>query len=186
MSLTHLLEAITAQANDKIAAFTRASEERLTAAKSRHETTLQERRASILSQVEERKTLLRSKSETHAQLSRRTAVLQARHQLIDDVFATVLDTLVALPDQKVEPLLRHLLSSLPKTGTVLPAKKHVHVLQTLLHGSSLHLGEAIQAKGGFIFQSDTFDRTCTFEHLVLTEMRNAKELWVSRELSKSS
>lgn len=186
MSLPHLLDAITAQANDEIASMKRASDARLAEATARQQASIAERKASIAKQVEDRKTMLRAKAETHAQLSRRSSVLQARQRLIDEIFAAVLAALAALPEQKVESLLKHLIAGLPKEGTLRPAKKHAALLQKLLHGTHVKMGEPIDAVGGFVFESSTIEKTCTFEHLVANELRNRKELWVSRELSRLS
>jgi len=183
MSLQHLLAAITEQATSELAAYKRASDERLSAAKARQKASVVERTAAIGKQVEDRKTLLRAKAETHAQLSRRASVLQARQRLIDEIFDAVLAAVGAVPEQKIESLLKRLLTSMPKTGTIRPAKKHAALIQKLLNGSELQLGEPINATGGFVFESETIEKTCTFEHLISNELRSQKELWVSRELS---
>jgi vacuolar-type H+-ATPase subunit E/Vma4 len=183
MSLANLLDAITAQANDEIAAFKQASDNRLAAAKTHHAMAISECQGAILTQVEQRKTMLRAKSETHANLQGRSAVLKARQAIIDEMFQSALEKLSALPEQKVENLLMRLLSALPSKGIVRPTVKHAGIIKRLLQNSALQIGEPINASGGFLFQNDIQERTCTFEHLVQNELRSAKELWVAKQLS---
>lgn len=181
MSLQHLLTAITAEANAEIAKAENAAALRMSQKQESSAEALAKRKAEMDDQVEKRKAMLRAKAETHAKLSTRSAVLKRKQEKIDEVFDTALERAASLSDKEVEPLLSALLKTLPKDGEVRPSKKHEALVKKLASGMTI--GQPIDAKGGFLFVSPTQERNCTFEHLILQELRARKELDVSRALA---
>jgi vacuolar-type H+-ATPase subunit E/Vma4 len=180
MSLQHLLDAITAHANEEITKAENAAALRMSQKKEAQTKALSARMAEIDDQVEKRKTMLRAKAETHAKLSTRSGALSHKQGKIDEVFATVMEQASALTDKDVEPLLAALIKSLPNDGEIRPAKKHEALIKKL--AGNRQVSASIDAKGGFLFVSKTQERNCTFEHLILTELRARKELDVARAL----
>ncbi|MEQ1849480.1 MAG: hypothetical protein ABL890_02735 [Candidatus Peribacteraceae bacterium] len=181
MSLQHLLEAITSEAKHSVAQAENAAATRMSQKKEVQKKALGVRKQEIDDQVEKRKVFLRSKAETHAKLSMRAAVLTRKQENIDSIFSAAFESICALSDKEVEPLLSSLLGSLPQGGEIRPSKKHDALIKKLAQGRTI--GAPIDAKGGFLFVSATLERNCTFEHLVLSELRSRKELEVARALA---
>jgi len=117
---------------------------------------------------------------------RRNALLGKKRELLDRTYANAAEKLSTLPHEQVEPLIRACLKSIRDEGTVHPARGHEALVKNCADASRFHIGDPIDAKGGFRFVSEAKERDCTFEHLVSEVLRPATELEISRMLFSES
>lgn len=182
MALQDILDAISAQADQQIAEARSAHQKAITQMREASERSLARRRQEVAAQKEQKKKQLRAKAEAHAEALRRNAVLTKKQELLDRLFQKVTEELAAAPDGEVEDLLRACLKKIAQKGTIHASGKHAKLLKKLAPSEQFTMGKETNAKGGFLFISDTQEHDCTFEHLVAEMLRPQAELDVSHEL----
>ncbi len=182
MALQDIITAITAQADREIATLRDAHEQRTKSLRDRHQTNLVSVRSAMAEQVAKRKEQLLLKMKTHVQGERRNRLSSAKQAVIHAAFTETLARLSALPDEKVEPLLRTLLKRIKAKGVLQTSKRHEALLRKLAPSEQFSLEIDPHAKGGFRFVGKTSEADFTFEHLVHGVLRPWKELDIAHLL----
>ena len=184
MALSHILAAITAEADTQIAALASQHGTRMAEASAAHERALSELCATIQRHKNERMQQLRKRARDHMDMMRRHAILARKQEILDGFYASLVDAFASLPAEETERLLRSWIERLPAGGTILPSKAHEELLRTMVNGRTM--GAPISAKGGFRFESDREDRDYTYESLVTNVVRPDTEIDVARQLFKDA
>ncbi len=180
MALSHILAAITAEADAEIAAAERAhaiAVGELTAAHERATSTI---RSTVKQQKTDRLHQLKKRAEDHSDMMKRHAVLQRKQELLDEFYAAATKELSALPTAEAERLLSGWIAKLPKGGTIIPSKAHEQLLKKLAGDRAVL--PAINSVGGFRFVSEKEDRDYTYEFLVKNILRPETEIEVAGQL----
>lgn len=180
MALSHILAAITAEADAAIAAATKAHAAAVKDMSDAHERSVSSIRSTVKHQKSERLHQLKKRAESHTDMMQRHAVLQRKQELLDEFYASATRALVALPAAETERLFTAWIGKLPSNGTIIPSKTHEAILKKL-HGSHT-LAPAIHAAGGFRFVSEKEERDYTYEFLVKHLVRPETEIEVAGQL----
>ena len=182
MALQDILDAITAQADQQIADARKAHQQELTRMREQSERALATKKQETAVQKEEKKTQLRAKAEAYAQARKSSVILKKKQDLLDRAYEQALEKLTALPDEKVEPLLRWCVKQITAKGKIHPSKKHEKLLKKIAPSKQFSLEKATDAKGGFLFESTKQEQDFTFKHLVSEWLRPRTELDTSKKL----
>ena len=181
MAIDDILAAIAAKADQKIQQARAASKKHTTELREKHEREKHALKQSVAQQKEGRKTQLRAKVENHNAVMLKNAKLTKMQELLDRVYEETIEQVAGLSDDKLETLMKHCLKGISGKGVIHPAKNHKALLSKLID-SSMSLGDEIDAKGGFIFVSDTTEQDYTIEHLVKEILRPKTEMEISTML----
>jgi len=146
------------------------------------ERSLAKKKQEIAVQKEQKKTHLKAKAQAHAESAKRNTVLLKKQELLDRLYAKVTAELSALPENKVEELLRTCLKQISQKGIIYPSKKHAAALKKLAPSEQFTMGKESDASGGFLFVSDKQEYDFTFEHLVEEILRPETDLAISHEI----
>ncbi|MFA7682309.1 MAG: hypothetical protein WCX61_04755 [Candidatus Peribacteraceae bacterium] len=182
MALQDILAAISAQADRRITDARSKHQRSLTQLREESERALSTKKQELALQKTQRKAQMEAKAKTHAAMHERNGELKKKRELLDRTYAAVVEELAKLPDEKIEPLLRTCLKNITTKGTIHPSHKHEKLLTKLADSGRFTVGETIDAKGGFLFVSQTREQDCTLEHLVSEVLRPATELETSHML----
>lgn len=182
MALQDILEAITAQADQQIATSRSEHQKRVSHMREAAERNHAKKKQDVATHKEKKKTQMKMKAEVHGETMRRNTVLQKKRELLDRLYSKVTDQLAALPDDKVEPLLRACLKNISAKGTIHPSEAHAALLKKIAPSEQFTIEKNVKAKGGFIFSSAKTEQDFTFEHLVQEWLRPQTELDVSHNL----
>ncbi len=180
MALADILQAITDETDAQLAAIkseNKACEKTMNA---QHDAALAARRASAERDRQAQIAHLRSQAENQASMYARHAILGCKQDLLGELYASVIDALLALSAAETERMLKAFLSELPATGEIRPTKAHAPLLRKL--ATSHHIGEVIEARGGFRYIGSLEDRDYTFEFLVSELLRPATEITAARQM----
>ena len=180
MALSHILAAITAEADAQIADASAKHDAAVRSMNEGHAAAMRDVAASIKQKKQERMNQLRRRAEDHTEMLRRHAVLERKQSILDDFYDNVIRELAALPANKTEQLLSGWVKHLPKGGRILPSKIHEGVLKKI--GGGHEFGPSIAAKGGFRFEGEREDRDYTYEFLVAEILRPATEISVANQI----
>lgn len=180
MALSHILAAITVEADATIAAATRAHAAAVKDMADAHERAVQTIRSTVKHQKNERMHQLKKRAEDHTDMMKRHAVLQRKQELLDEFFGKVTKALAALPVAETERLLSSWVAKLPKGGTVIPSKIHEPILKKII--GDREMAPAMEGAGGFRFVSEKEDRDYTYEFLVKNILRPDTEIEVAGQL----
>lgn len=181
MALHDILSAIASEADKQIAALKAQHERTVTDAQAKASQELERLTADLESQKAQKSDQLSRKARQRAEQIRRNAVLQRKREMLDAVYASVLDKLTKESDATLEPMFAAFLAKLPG-GEILPAKKHEALLKKLASGKDFTIGETIDAKGGFRCISKTREEDFRLETIVQEVLRPRTELAVSQHL----
>lgn len=183
MALQDILDAITAEADQRIADARTAHQKRLSHLREESDRRILKKKQDINAQREEKKRQIRMKGEAAVTVRRRNMFLARKRSLLDAVYAHAEEALVALPEKQLRPLLERCLDLIEEVGTIRPAKVHASLLDTLLH-NRLHLtvGAPLDVSGGFLFVSDRAERDCTFATIVREQLRPRTETMAVTQL----
>lgn len=182
MALQDILDAISAQADQQIANARSTHQKAVTQKREASERSLAKRKQEVAAQKELKKQQLKSKTEAHAEALKRNAVLTKKQELLDRLFQKVTKELSATEEGQSEELMRVCLKKITLKGTIHPSEKHAKLLKKIAPSEQFTMGKETNAKGGFLFVSETQEYDFTFEHLVSEMLRPNTELDVSREL----
>lgn len=182
MALQDILDAIIAQADQKIADARSQQQRELTAKREETERRISKKKQEIAKQKEEKKEQLMQKAKTHASMRERNAELLSKQEQLDVLYSSVVDELGKAPDGKVEDLLRACLKQISEDGTIHPSKKHEDLLKKLAPSEQFKMGSTIESAGGFRFESKKQEFDFTFEHLVHDVLRPQTELETAHTL----
>lgn len=185
MALQDIITAITSQADHDIAALRGAHEHRVREMRTKHKGALDSLRSTMLRDVDTRKSQLLLKVKTHSAVERRNRISAVKQSVINAAFAEAIAMLAALPDDKVEPLLRACLKRIKGNGTLHPSKRHEALLKKIAPSEQFTIGPVTDAIGGFRFVGTTSEADYTFEHIVHGVLRQKKELDVAHLLFTS-
>ena len=181
MALHDILSAITAEADKQIAALKAQHERTIADAASRADHELDRVTADLDLQKAQKSEQLIRKARQNAEQIRRNALLQRKREILDTLYASVLDRLSQESDAVLEPLFAACLSRLTG-GEIRPAKKHLALLKKLSAGKGFTIGESIDALGGFRCISKTREEDCRLESIVQDLLRPRTELAISEQL----
>lgn len=181
MALTHIRQAITAEADATIKELATEHAAAVASQKDAHKQGLQNLRTSLQQQKTQKLHQLRSRAEGHANMLTRHAVLGRKQEILNDLYASVAESLAQQPEADLEKMLRNWIDTLPEGGKILPAKPHAALLKKLC-GSKYELGDPILATGGFRYVGKKEDRDCTFEFIVKEVLRPETEISVAAQL----
>jgi vacuolar-type H+-ATPase subunit E/Vma4 len=181
MALQHILDAIVNDANNRIQQINANSKKHLKDAQEASEKRLTDSRKRIAESVDQKKRQLKEKTLSYALMHKRKVLLENKQQHMDDLYNTVLQKLTELPKDHMEKLLKACLGTLPSSGIIRPSAAHEAMLKKLLP-KDYEMGEAIAARGGFIFSNDTQEYNFTFEHIVHNILRPATEVHIAHEI----
>lgn len=180
MALSHILAAITSEADAEILAAERAHALAVSDLTAAHERATGTIRSTVKQQKTERLHQLKKRAEDHSDMMRRHAVLQRKQELLDEFYAAATKELSALPAAETERLLSGWIAKLPKGGTIIPSKAHEQLLKKLAGDRAVL--PAINSVGGFRFVSEKEDRDYTYEFLVKNILRPETEIEVAGQL----
>lgn len=180
MAFHHILQALTSDADARIAAARTAQRAAIDAARADAENATLDRLAAIRAECERKKKNMERQVTAHAHMAARQAALAAKHRLVEDTYAKALEMLAGLDAKQTEALLSRLLASCPDGGVIRPAEPHAALLKKL--AGNREIGDAVKASGGFVFVSDKAERDCTYDSLVRDVLRPATELDVASTL----
>lgn len=182
MALQDILAAITAQADQRITDARTEHQRSLTQLREESERRIAKKKQELAVTKQERMRQLEAKAHTHALAQKRNAVLSAKKDLLDAVYADAIDELSKLGDKDVEPLLRACVKSISEKGAIHPSKKHAELLKKICPSEQFKMEQPTDSKGGFVFVSDRQEQDFTFEHLVEQNLRPQTELDVSKTI----
>lgn len=182
MALQDILGAISAEADRQISTARSAHQKQLSQIREQSERGTARRRQEIEALKENKIEQMRRKAEGHAETLRRHSLLETKRKLLDGVYDAVVEELGALPDQKVEPLLRSCLKRITAHGEIRPAARHAALLKRLAPSEQFTMGKPIEAKGGFLFVSEKREQDFRFETIVHDTLKPETELETSRAL----
>lgn len=185
MALQDIITAITSQADRDIAALRSAHEQRAAEMRTKQRGALDSLRSTMLRDVETRKSQLLLKVKTHAAVERRNRISGVKQSVINAAFAEAIAILSALPDEKVEPLLRACLKQIKGKGTLHASKRHETLLKKIAPSEQFTIGGVADAIGGFRFVGATSEADYTFECLVHGILRQKKGLDIANLLFTS-
>lgn len=179
MALQDIMTAITAQADREIAVLRDQHSRRSNDLRECHRAAMDNLKNGMAKQVESRKAQLLLKMQTHAAVERRNRIASVKQEVIDETFKRALDRLSALPEKKVEPLLKACLDQIKDAGVLHPSKKHEPLVRKLVTSDRLTVGAPSDIKGGFRFVGKKSEADFSFEHLLLGVLRPMKEVEVA-------
>lgn len=182
MALQDIITAIVSQSDREITSLREAHEQRMNAMREQHDATLRGLKGDMAEQVETRKSQLLLKMKTHAQVERRNRLSSVKQAVINAAFAETLAMLSALPDDKIEPLLRACLKRIKGNGVLHASKRHEALLKKIAPSEQFTIECDPHAIGGFRFVGKTSEADFTLEHLVHGVLRPMKELEVAHLL----
>jgi vacuolar-type H+-ATPase subunit E/Vma4 len=181
MALNDILDAIVGDADKRIAEAAASHKQHMKEMREESERKLSRKRTQITEQRDQKKRQLREKAESHARMTRSKSVLAAKRRHMDSLYDTVFDLLKNMPKDKTEKFLELCLKQVTSSGVIRPAKAHEAIIKKMLP-KGCELGSAIEASGGFRFESDTTEQDFTYEFLVGQLLRPATEVRAGSEL----
>lgn len=184
MALQDIIAAIVSQADQEIEQHRAKHRQEISLIKEEAARYLASKKQEINQQKELKKKQLFSKAQAHASSLKRNSALQNKQELLNGLYEEVLSKMSALPEKDTEKILVACLKKLSKSGTIYPAKKHESIIKKLAE-TGFKFGEAINSKGGFLFESATQEKDFTFESIIKNYVRPATELEFSHSLFKS-
>jgi vacuolar-type H+-ATPase subunit E/Vma4 len=129
MALSHILAAITAEADHQIAEATTAHKASLKALAEHHASVLHVIAESVQRKKKDRIQQLRQRAEDHTSLLRRHAVLDRKQRIVDEFYDSVIRELSAMSPSQAEKLMTGWVAQLPEGGKILPSKKHEAIVK---------------------------------------------------------
>ncbi len=184
MAFNDILQALATATDAQIAAARTAKQESIAHTREQLDRDTSEKLAFFVSECERKKKNMERQIKAHTQMQGRQAAMTAKHLLMEQVYARVLQQLETMDAARTESFLRRLVEVCPSGGTIRPAKAHAAILQKIAGNRTI--GESITASGGFIYESETSERHCTYDVLVRDILRPATELTVASTLFQSA
>lgn len=182
MALSHILHAITAEADADIRALRQKHDDLLRSLDADHASALSALRHDIAQKKTERLHSLRSRAEGHINMKKRHAVLQRKQHILDALYADTARALGSLPTATLEKLMTTWIKGLPKGGVIRPSTVHTALIKKIC-GDSHTTGTPLKdASGGFVYESETMDRDYTFEFLIRELLRPTTEIDAAHQL----
>ncbi len=145
--------------------------------------------AELQDQKGQRTDALKQKMDTILKMESRNKMLEAKTSLVSEVFAKAQEELANLSDTDYK---KWLTSVLKKTGvasgTVIPAKGKEKITETVIHDLKLGLtmGKSGNFAGGCIIQSESMEVNCTFEAILMKNLRPDLEVMIAGQLFANS
>jgi vacuolar-type H+-ATPase subunit E/Vma4 len=185
MALQDILDSIAADADGRIAEAKAEHKKRMKIMHEESEHAVNQKRFQLIEQRDQKKRQLTEKAESHARMVRTKALLAKKQEYMDKMYADVLAALIALPKDKTEKFLEQCLKHIKGKGTILPAKAHEAMLKKMLP-DGCEMGKAIDASGGFKFESEKEEHDFTYEFLVHGLLRPQTEVKLAQDLFPAS
>jgi vacuolar-type H+-ATPase subunit E/Vma4 len=181
MAIQDILGAIVEDADKRIAEVQSAHKKRMKEMRDESEQITQRKRQQIIDQRDQKKRQLKEKAESHARMLHSKAILSAKQDYMNKVYSEVLASLVNLPKDKLETLLKKCLGQIKSKGTIHAAKEHEALIKKYVP-EGCDMGKAIDAKGGFRFVSEKEEHDFTFEFIVNELLRPQTEVKVAHDI----
>lgn len=181
MALSHILHAITAEADAEIRSISEQHQATVRERGTRHTAALASIQASVAQRKNDRLHTLRRRAADHVAMKRRHAVLRRKQECLDAVFDDVMKAFAALPDTVLRPMMQRWIASLPCPGILRPSPRHAALLESLKGPHTI--GAPLKgAAGGFRFESPLVDRDYTIEFLVREVLRPSCDIDAAHHL----
>lgn len=179
MALQDILAAITGNADKRIADARSEHQRTLTQLREESERALAKKKQELAVTKQERMKQLEAKAHTHALAQKRNMVLGKKKELLDRVYEEAVSKLSKLDEKEIEELLRACIKSIKGKGEIRPSAAHEKLLKKICPSEQFKMGSTTNAKGGFLFVSDTEEQDFTFENIVGNVLRPQSELTIS-------
>jgi vacuolar-type H+-ATPase subunit E/Vma4 len=181
MALQHILDAIVADADNRISEAKAEHKQLLKTLKEEHEKRLHAGLRHIQQEKDKTKAAMRSRAQAKAHMIASHALLKRKQELLDGLYAMVIEDLKALPAGEAEAWIKRMLDGIADKGVIHPAKPHADIVKKAA-GDKFEIGYPINSAGGFRFEGIKQDRDCTLEFLVTEVLRQATELDAAKRL----
>lgn len=187
MALSHILDAVSASAEEQIQTLTDSHEKRVLHMRESADNEISEIERTVRQRTDEQCRQLVSEAEARSLQEHGARMLAARREVLDEVYEEALQEIGNLPEDRVKPLVLEWLQSLPveSEGDIRPAERHEQLIREALQKHSpITIGSSIQTSGGFRFESEKEERDYTFEGITHTVLRPKTERAVVEIISK--
>lgn len=184
MAFNDILDAIVADADTRIGDATSAHKQFLKHLREESERTLLRRRGQIAEMRDQKMRQIKDKADSLARMDRNKSMLLRKQDYMNKLYNAVFASIVALPKNETETLLKHFLKNITDEGVIHPAKAHEAMIKSMLP-KGCTLGAPIDAAGGFRFVSATQEHDCTYEFIVHRLLRPATEVRAATDLFPS-
>lgn len=182
MALSHILHAITAEADAEIRTLQKKHDDTVHALDSDHATALTNIRQGIAQKKSERLRSLRTRAEGHVNMKKRHAILRRKQEILDALYADVSKSLTTLPPATIEKMITLWVQNLPCAGVIRPSVLHEAFLKKVCGSKHTVSAPVAHISGGFLFESEKIDRDYSFEFLVRELLRPATEINSAHQL----
>lgn len=182
MALQDILAAITAEADKRITDARTEHQRALSAMREESERNIAKKKQEVSVSKQQKMDQLKAKAMTHAEANKRNALLRKKKEILDRVYAKAAMELAKLDDKEIEPLLRACIKHIKSKGVIHPSAKHADLLKKICPSEQFRLEKSTDAKGGFLFVSDTEEQDFTFEHIMEEMVRPNHELITAKSL----
>ncbi len=180
MAFHDILRALDADADARISAARKAKQESVARSREQLEHAASEKLSTIATDVDREKKRMERQIVAHTQMNGRQASMRAKHGLMEQSYAKALDALAGMNAAKTEEFVKRMIDACPEGGTIRPAQPHETLVKKL--SGKRAIGPSVKSCGGFIHETETADRDCTYETLVRDILRPATELAVASTL----
>jgi vacuolar-type H+-ATPase subunit E/Vma4 len=181
MALTDIFEGIVAETDAQIQTAKGAHKERMKSLRAQSDAAVTSKLQAMHEQKELRKRQMRSRMLTHADMTKRNAILAKEQEYMTIFFNHLIEKLANLPKPALEKFYATCFESINAKGTIRPAKPHKEIIEKIA-GKHFSIGEPLDIPGGFLFTSETQDRDFTFPFLVQNVLRPKTEIEVAKRL----
>ncbi len=182
MALQDIITAIIEEADREIAILRENHERSAKMMRHAHQQSQSMLKNNMSEQLETRKKQLLLKVHTHCAVERRNRISAMKQEVINAAFTEALTMLAALPDEKVEGILRACLKHIKGKGSLLVSKRHEALLRKIAPSEQFTIENTSDAMGGFRFISTAAEADYTFEQLIHGVLRPMKELEIAHLL----
>lgn len=187
MALSHILDAVSASAEEQIQTLTDSHEKRVLRMRESADGEISEIERTVRQRTDEQCRQLASEAEARSIQEHGARMLAARREVLDEVYEETLQEVGNLPEDRIKPLVLEWVHSLPleSKGVVYPAERHEQLIrESSQKYPTITIGNPIRTSGGFRFESEKEERNYTFEGIVDTVLRPKTERAVVEIISK--
>lgn len=180
MAFHDILRALDADADARISSARAAKQESVAQTREKLEHAASEKLAGIATEVDRKKKNMERQIVAHTQMNGRQAAMTAKRDLVEQTYAKALDMLAGMNPAQTEEFLKRMIEACPEGGVIRAAQPHEALVKKL--AGKREIGAPVKGRGGFVHETDTSDRDCTYETIVRDILRPATELAVASTL----
>lgn len=186
MALSDLIAKILNDAKKDVAQIEADTAKNIENLENEYEQKTQDRKVEIEASTAKRKEAMLKKVKMLGETERRNAILNAKQEVINQVFEQSVEKLMNLPEAEYEKIIVALFE---KTGNIQGAvfhspkgKENITISAMKKAKMAYKQGSSIDIQGGFTLTSDTIDIDNSIENLVKKELRQQIQLELSKTL----